>query len=167
MPPLPIEFEARLLWKTARLFKFLKWPSAHEVDFGAFTAEFDFEEGRVLMRHPDGKVQELGGFSTQKRATSITKIEGPIRVGSDFLVEICPATTEHAASIKCSSCKNVDQAWLMKMDASSGEWLVADGISLKSAVEGRDAFLKILSNESDVDLAVVLASLTVFLRFSV
>ena len=163
----PLELEARILWKTGRLFKFLKWPSAHEVNFGTFVVEFDFKNGQLWARYPDGRNLEIGTFTPQKRGTSITSIVGPIRIAGDYLVELQPATEQQSAAISCKNHASDELLAQFKMDDGEGEWRVAERISLIPVIEGRDAFLKILYTEKDLELAVVLASLTVFLRFSV
>lgn len=148
------------------MLRFLKWPSAHEVDFGDFLLEFEFMNGLVCAHYPDGNVRQLARFSPQKRGTSITSIIGRIRVGEDYLVELQPATAECAAMVNCSSTIDDELSWQLQMDSANSEWLLDGRLVLKSAIEGRDAFLKVRASEESLDLAVVLASLIVFLRFS-
>jgi len=163
---LPLELEARILWKTGRLLRFLKWPSAHEVDFGEFLVEFDFKQGLVVIRYPDGGVMEIASFTAQKRGVSITSIVGEICVGDDYLIELHPATAESAAFISCSSVKNSEWRHDLALDSVSGNWEIGDRVRLTSVVEGGDAFLKVLYAKESMELALILASLTAFLRFS-
>jgi len=164
---LPLELEARILWKTGRLLRFLKWPSAHEVDFGEFLVEFDFKQGLVVIRYPDGRVVEIGSFlSLQKRGESITSIVGEICVGDGYLVELHPATAEKSAFIYCTTPLMDGWEHELQLDASNGKWEIADRVCLVSVVEGRDAFLKVLYAKESMELALILASLTAFLRFS-
>ncbi|MFT5882935.1 MAG: hypothetical protein ACI9FG_001444 [Crocinitomicaceae bacterium] len=164
---LPLELEARILWKTGRLLKFLKWPSAHEVDFGEFLVEFDFKQGLIVTRYPDGRVIEIGSFlSLQKPGKSITSIAGQICVGDDYFIELHPATDEKSAFIHCATSLIDGWEYDLQLDTSNGEWVIADRVSLVSVVEGRDAFLKVLYTKENIPLAVVLASLIAFLRFS-
>jgi hypothetical protein len=163
---LQLELEARILWKTGRLLRFLKWPSADEVDFGEFLVEFEFKQGLIRLRYPDGQVLQIGSFTAQKRGTNITSIVGPIRVADDYFVELKPATSDSDACIRCSMVQGEEWSQELQMNQTSGEWNVSDRVSLVSVVEGRDAFLKVLYAKESMELAVILASLTVFLRFS-
>lgn len=166
MSSLPLELEARILWKTARLFKFLKWPSADEVDFGKFLVVFDFKQGVVCVRRANDTEQQIASFTAQKRSASVASIVGSIRVGDDYLVELQPATENSNAAICCSRLEAGDWNHALQMNASTVEWNVDDRVKLTSVVEGRDAFLKVCCSEEDFNLAVIVTALTVFLRFS-
>ena len=149
MELLRLELEARILWRTGRVFKFLKWPSAHEVDFGEFVVDYEFKNGLVFLRYPSGRVEQIASFNSQKRGASITGIEGPIRVADDYLVELQPATDAGAISIGCAMVDDETWSHELAMDRVDGDWSISDKVRLVSVVEGRDDFLKVSYTEGE------------------
>lgn len=157
------QFEARILWRSPRWLSFLKWPSAHEVAFGDFIAEFDFKMNVVNLRHDDGSQLEIASFSTQEGRAAVSTIKGRIKCGQ-HTIELVPP--DGSAGPKLLIGEKGAKATEVSLSCDSGEYSCADSFRISPKVDGRDAYLEVEYSEGSFELAVISASLLVFNRFS-
>ena len=159
------ELEARVLWKQMGWFRFIKWPSVGEVDFGGFLVVYDLKGGKISLEYLDGRSESLAEFDVGERGVdSIGKIRGALR-GRGFEVMV---QAFEEAGLRREFSVSMDGGELFQY--SVGEVLsplTEDGcFSIHPVREKQNDHLKVRYERDQYRrLSILLASLVVFNRY--
>ncbi|MGJ8673817.1 hypothetical protein [Rubritalea sp.] len=162
-----MEFEARILWHSARWLSFIKWPSSNEVDFGDFVVKFDFSKGVAEKVYVGGRRESLATYAPVESKQGLLGIRGAIEVKNHVLefqlkedesgIERCviseisdPATREQ-----------LEEVWVGK----ERFFRFKERLMITPRNEAGRVILSAQCEESYAYLAIVLACFLVFNRY--
>lgn len=157
-----VKLEARIRWHSLKWFPFIKWPSAHEVDFGTFVVEFDLEKGLAEIVHRDGRREYLAHYPATAAKVGIPGIRGEI-IGREHRVNVS-AQSEG----KCLNISTISGELMTTCKVHHGEFhhfSEFSGLSIMPSSEGENVYLVVHSEEHLREIAILTACLLVFSRF--
>ncbi|MFD2158673.1 hypothetical protein ACFSW8_07180 [Rubritalea tangerina] len=160
--------EARIKWRSLRWWKAIKWPSAHEVDFGGFTVSFGFKDCEVWVHGGEDGGRCIASLPKQDKVQRLSDLKGELICGSYRVVIEAPLVSEdgevHAIIRDVDGGEEVGAAAL-EGDLESGV-RYGEQFVIWHRTESRDAYLEVAFVEEVSDLAILVTSLLVFARFS-
>ena len=162
--------QARIYWRCLSWFKALKWPSANEIDFGDFLVVYDFKRGEVRAVYPDREARLIASFLPQRQTKSVSEVEGGMSCGEYSLRLGSPLVLSGGAVQLSITLKSALLAETRELVGLSGDLLSAlrykDSLCITPVIEARDVYLNVDCEVGVEDLAILVASLLVFSRFS-
>lgn len=151
-----VNFEARILWHSAKWLPFIKWPSSNEIDFGDFTVEFDFKQGVAMKKQADGTNRSLLKFTANEGKQGVLGIRSEVAVG-DFVFRLAGETGR--------SCEVLMDSGFEKLDISGRAIRLRDWFTMQAESAAGRVVLNAKVDEKYADLATGVACFLVFDRY--
>lgn len=162
-----MELEARILWHSLKWLTFIKWPSSHEIDFGAFVIAFDFAEGVAEKVGLDGQKCAIAHFEPCSAEKGVLGIGGKITVGNHTIeVDLSEGESSLSRCVIASPDSGESEDELVEYREGQGRiFRYKNHISIRPRLVDGRVTLAVESDPTHMDLATMLTCFLVFNRY--
>ncbi|MFC5051730.1 hypothetical protein ACFPK9_14095 [Rubritalea spongiae] len=162
-----MEFEARILWHSAKWLPFIKWPSSDEIDFGDFIVKFYFARGLAEKMDGSGVAEALATFSPVSGQLGVLGIQGRVET-EDFLLDL--QKSQDGSEVEgCEIIEKLEpeRSEVLKESQEDGLpiFLFKDKLVIRPAKEAGRVVLRGECDAAYSELAITLACFLVFNRY--